>query len=82
MKKRLHEKEKELVKIKSELERSNILKKEQNNSLLSYGQVKDNDKMLKLYTRLQNKKVFEWIINKIKDKIPKLQYYQGGKSFI
>ena len=41
-----------------------------------------NDKMLKLYTGLQNKKTFEWIINKIKDKIAKLQYYQGKKSFI
>ena len=82
MKKRLHEKEKELEKIKSELGGSKILKKEQNNSVLSYSQVKDNDKMLKLYTGLQNKKVFEWIINKIKDKIPKLQYYQGEKSFI
>ena len=29
--------------------------------------------MLKFYTRLQNKKVFEWIMNKIKNKIPKLQ---------
>ena len=30
--------------------------------------------MLKFYTGLQNKEVFEWIMNKIKDKIPKLQY--------
>ena len=37
--------------------------------------------MLKFYTRLQNKKVFEWIMNKIKNKIPKLQYYQREKSF-
>ena len=44
--------------------------------------MKDNEKMLKFYTGLQNKKVFEWIMNKIKDKIPKLQYYQGEKSFI
>ena len=43
--------------------------------------MKDNDKMLKFYTRLQNKKVFEWIMNKIKNKIPKLQYYQREKSF-
>ena len=41
-----------------------------------------NDKMLKLYTGLQNKKTIKWIINKIKDKIAKLQYYQGKKSFI
>ena len=38
--------------------------------------------MLKFYAGMQNKKVFEWIMNKIKDKIPKLQYYQGEKSFI
>ena len=38
--------------------------------------------MLKFYTGLQNKKVFEWIMNKIKDKIPKLLYCQGQKSFI
>ena len=37
--------------------------------------------MLKFYTRLQNKKVFEWIMNKIKNKIPKLQYYRKEKSF-
>ena len=37
--------------------------------------------MLKFYTRLQNKKVFEWIMNKIKNKIPKLHYYQKEKSF-
>ena len=38
--------------------------------------------MLKFYAGLQNKKVFEWIMNKIKDKISKLQYYQGEKLFI
>ena len=80
LKKKLHEKEKELEKLKSELEGSKMQKKEQNNSVLSYSQVKDNDKMLKFYTGLQNKKVFEWIMNKIQDKIPKLQYYQGEKS--
>ena len=79
LKKKLHEKEKELEKLKSELG-SKMQKKEQNNSVLSYSQVKDNDKMLKFYTGLQNKKVFEWIMNKIQDKIPKLQYYQGEKS--
>ena len=31
-------------------------------------------KVLKFYTGLQNKEVFEWIMNKIKDKILKLQY--------
>ena len=31
--------------------------------------------MLKFYPGLQNKKVFECIVIKIKDKIPKLQYY-------
>ena len=41
--------------------------------------MEDNDEMLKFYTRLQNKKVFEWIMNKIKNKITKLQYYQGKK---
>ena len=60
----LHEKEKELEKLKSELEGSKIQKKEQSNPVLSYSQVADNDKMLKFYTRLQNKKVFEWIMNK------------------
>ena len=44
--------------------------------------MKDNDKGLKFYSGLQNKKVFKWIMNKIKDKILKLQYYQGKKSFI
>ena len=38
--------------------------------------------MLKFYTGLQYKNVFEWIMSKIKDKIPKLQYYQGQKLFI
>ena len=38
--------------------------------------------MLKFYTGLQNKEAFEWMINKIRDKIPKLKYYQGKKSFI
>ena len=56
----LHEKEKELEKLKSELEGSKIQKKEQSNPVLSYSQVGDNDKMLKFYTGLQNKKVFEW----------------------
>ena len=78
----LHEKEKELEKLKSELEGSKIQKKEQSNPVLSYSQVEDNEKKLKFYTGLQNKKVFEWIMNKIKDKIAKLQYYQGKKSFI
>ena len=73
----LHEKEEELEKLKSELEGSKIQKKEQSNPVLSYSQVEDNDKKLKFYTGLQNKKVFEWIMNKIKDKIAKLQYYQG-----
>ena len=44
--------------------------------------MEDNDKMLKFFTGLQNKIGFEWIMNKIKDKIAKLQYYQGKKSFI
>ena len=35
--------------------------------------------MLKLQTGLKNKKVFEWIMNNIRDKIPKL-YYHRGKS--
>ena len=78
----LHEKEKELEKSKSESEGSKIQKEEQSNPVLSYSQVEDNDKTLKFYTGLQNKKVFEWIMNKIKDKIAKLQYYQGKKSFI
>ena len=82
LKKILHEKEKELEKLKSELEGSKIQKKEQSNPVLSYSQVEDNEKKLKFYTGLQNKKVFEWIMNKIKDKIAKLQYYQGKKSFI
>ena len=60
LKKMLHEKEKELEKLKSELEGSKIQKKEQSNPVLSYSQVGDNDKMLKFYTGLQNKKVFEW----------------------
>ena len=72
MKKKLVEKGKELEKLKSELEGSKIQKNEQSNSVLSYSPVKGNDKMLKFYTGLQNKKVFEWIMNKIKDKIPKL----------
>ena len=38
--------------------------------------------MLKFYTGLQNKKVFEWIMRKIRDKVSKLQYYQGEKSLI
>ena len=81
-KKKLVEKEKELEEIKSEFEGSKIQKKGQSNSVLSYSQVKDNDKMLKFYTGLQHKKVFEWIMNKINYKIPKLQYYQGEKSSI
>ena len=82
MKKILREKEKELEKLKSELEGSKIQKKEQSNPVLSYSQVEGNDKILKFYTGLQNEKVFEWIMNKIKDKIVKLQYYQGKQSFI
>ena len=69
----------ELEKLKSELEGSKIQKKEQSNSVLSYSQVEDNDKMLKFYTGLRNKKVFEWIMNKIKDKIAILS---RKKSFI
>ena len=38
--------------------------------------MEDNDK-----TGLQNKKSI-WIMNKIKGKLAKLQYYQGKKSFI
>ena len=82
LKKMLHKKEKELEKLKSELEGSKIQKKEQSNPVLSYSQVEGNDKILKFYTGLQNEKVFEWIMNKIKDKIVKLQYYQGKQSFI
>ena len=77
MKKKLHEKEKEPDKLKSELEGSGIQKKEQSCSALSHSQVKHNGKMLTFYTGLQNKKTFERIINKIKDKIPKLLCYQG-----
>ena len=55
----LHEKEKELEKLKSELEGSKMQKKEQSNPVLSYSQVEDNDKMLKCYTGLQNEKLFE-----------------------
>ena len=58
LKKKLHEKKKELDKLKSELERCKIQKKEQNNSVLSYSEAKDNVKMLKFYSGLQNKKVF------------------------
>ena len=79
LKKMLHEKEKQLEKLNSELEGSKIQKKEQSNPLLSYSEVEDNDKMLKFYTGLQNEKVFEWMMNKIKYKIAKLQYYQGKK---
>ena len=43
--------------------------------------MRDNDKILKFYAGLQNKLVFEWIMNKIKNKILKLPYYQGEKSF-
>ena len=73
------QKKKELEKLKSELEGSKIQKKEQSNPVLSYSQVEDNDKMLKFYAELQNKKVFEWIMNKIKDKIAILP---RKKSFI
>ena len=79
LKKMLHAKEKQLEKLNSELEGSKIQKKEQSNPLLSYSEVEDNDKMLKFYTGLQNEKVFEWMMNKIKYKIAKLQYYQGKK---
>ena len=82
LKKMLHKKENELEKLKSELEGSKIQKKEHSNPVFSYSQVEGNDKMLKFYTGLQNKKVFEWIMNKIKDKIAKLRYYQGKQSFI
>ena len=71
LKKMLHEKEKELEKLNSELEGSKIQKKEQSNPLLSYSEVEDNDKMIKFYTGLQNEKVFEWMMNKIKYKIKK-----------
>ena len=67
----LHEKEKELEKSKSESDGSKIQKEEQSNPVLSYSQVEDNDKMLKFYTGLQNEKVFEWMMNKIKYKIKK-----------
>ena len=46
---------KELEKLKGEFEGSKIQKKEQSNSFLSYSQVKDNEKMLKFYTKVQNK---------------------------
>ena len=44
LKKKLVEKEIELEKLKCELKGSKIQKNEQSNSVLSYGQVKDNDK--------------------------------------
>ena len=57
LKKKLHEKEKELEKLQSQLEGSNVQKKKQSNSALSYSQVKDDDKMLNFYTKLQNKNI-------------------------
>ena len=52
LRKKLHEEEKELEKLKTELEGSKIWKK--NNKTIQYfhSQVKDNDKMLKFYTGL------------------------------
>ena len=47
LKEKLHKKEEELKKLKSELEESKLQKKEQNNPVLSYSQVKDKEKMLK-----------------------------------
>ena len=59
LKKKLVEKDKELEKFKSALEGSKIQNNEQSNSVLSYSQVKDNDKMLTFYTGLQKKKYLD-----------------------
>ena len=58
LKKKSHEKEKEVEKLKSELEGSKTQKKEQSNSVLSNSQVRDNDKNVKIsYSLACHKKI-------------------------
>ena len=54
----------------------------QNNSSdnFSIDKIKDSDYLVKLHTGLDNFKVFEWIYNQVKDKVPYMQYYKGSES--
>ena len=70
-----NKKEAELEQMKKELGGYKKQKKGQLTDVFSYSpysQVKLKYKMLKFYVGLQNRKVFEWIMCRIKGKIPKL----------
>ena len=69
--KKLHEK-KELEKLKNESEGSKIQKKEQSNLVLSYNQVKDNDKIIMIII------IIIITTNNISISINKLQYSNNG----
>ena len=65
-------KKKELEKLKNESEGSKIQKKEQSNSVLSYNQVKDNDKIIMIII------IIIITTNNISISINKLQYSSNG----
>ena len=46
----------------------------------SFEKIKDSDSLVKLHTGLDNFKVFQWIFDQVKDKVPFLQYYKGPGS--
>ena len=47
---------------------------------LSYDDIKDDDKNVKMMTGLQGSAMFEWILKRIRHKIPNLTYHRSTRS--
>ena len=56
------------------------VRKNNSSDNFSIDKIKDSDYLVKLHTGLDNFKVFEWIYDQVKDKVPYMQYYKGPES--
>ena len=59
---------------------SPILRRPKKSQRLSWEDIKSSEKMVKLYTGCPNAKVFEFIVEHVRPKHCKLQYYKGAIS--
>ena len=71
-----------LTKAETELSKLILENEQLKTPRFSYNDIKDNDKFVRFYTGCQNMKVFNWIVNKIKEKTQKLHYFRGESSFM
>ena len=56
------------------------VRKNNSSDNFSIDKVKDSDYLVKLHMGLDNFKVFVWIYDQVKDKVPYMQYYKGPGS--